>query len=372
MFPGLAGKHLQQRQPGPNAKLSAPTTIAPTGTISIIAGASSGVEPHYAMAYVRNVMDQTKLFEINPYLEAVAKSEGFYSTEFMEQVALTGSLSQLDVPQWVKDTFRVTPEIEPEWHVRMQAAFQASTDNSVSKTINFPSSATLQDIDNAYKLAYETGCNGITVYRDGSKDQQVLSTGTTPQLAPVQSELDLPLIARHLRERPRQVSGITERVRTGHGNLYVTTNFDEDDNPFELFTQLGKAGGCDSAQLEAISRLTSMALRAGIPAQDIIDQLKGITCCPNWDEGVQIKSAPDAVAVSLQRQLDHKNQHSRNFDQAQFQNNQQKDLFRTQETNGNQVGISTVKRCPDCNGNTVHHEGCVSCQDPNCGWNRCE
>ena len=157
---------------------SAPTTIAPTGTISIIAGTSSGIEPLFALSYVRNVMDGTKLLEVNPYFEAVAKKEGFYSTELMEQVAETGTLAYTDVPQWVKNVFRTSHDISPEWHIRLQAMAQKHTDNAVSKTINFPASATVEDVENAYRLAYKLGCKGITVYRDGSKEEQVLSVGT--------------------------------------------------------------------------------------------------------------------------------------------------------------------------------------------------
>ena len=166
-----SAKHLYMRN-------SAPTTIAPTGTISIIAGASSGIEPLFALSYVRNVMDGTRLVEANPYFEAVAKQEGFYSTELMEQVAQEGTLANTDVPEWVKNVFRSSYDITPEWHIRLQAMAQKHTDNSVSKTINFPSTATVEDVANAYTLAYELGCKGITVYRDGSKDEQVLSVGT--------------------------------------------------------------------------------------------------------------------------------------------------------------------------------------------------
>ena len=230
--------------------------------------------PLFALSYVRNVMDHTRLVEGNPYFEAVARHEGFYSAELMEQLAEKGSLEELDVPQWVKTLFRVSHDITPEWHVRMQAAFQRHTDNSVSKTINFPHSAAIADVAEAYLLAYETGCKGITVYRDGSKSEQVLSTGETGR----ETLQELAPATRTPRERPRQIQGITERVRTGHGNMYITINFDENQQPFEVFGTLGKAGGCDSAQLEAISRLVSLALRSGISPEEVIAQLKGITC----------------------------------------------------------------------------------------------
>ena len=205
-------------------------TIAPTGTISIIAGASSGIEPLFALSYVRNVMDNTRLVEGNTYFEAVARHEGFYSPELMEQLAASGSLDDLAVPGWVKDVFRVSHDINPQWHVKMQAAFQTYTDNAVSKTINFPHDATVDDVAEAYRAAYELGCKGITVYRDGSKSDQVLSTGTTTgtqsgESADVRTiEVPGPRVPR---ERPRRTQGITERVRTGHGNMYVTVNLDE-------------------------------------------------------------------------------------------------------------------------------------------------
>ena len=247
---------------------SAPVTIAPTGTISIIAGASSGIEPLFALSYVRNVMDNTRLVEGNGYFEAVARHEGFYSEELMEQLAAVGSLEDLDVPGWVKDVFRVSHDIDPRWHVRMQAAFQTYTDNAVSKTINFPHDATVADVAEAYQSAYALGCKGITVYRDGSKADQVLSTGAVEETAetggqPSVVEIEVPG-PRIPRERPRQTQGITERVRTGHGNMYVTVNLDGEGMPFEVFGTMGKAGGCDAALLEAVSRLVSLACVPGL------------------------------------------------------------------------------------------------------------
>ncbi|MCI0843759.1 MAG: vitamin B12-dependent ribonucleotide reductase [Chloroflexi bacterium] len=345
---------------------SAPTTIAPTGTISIIAGASSGVEPLFALSYVRNVMDNTKLVEGNPYFEAVARQEGFYTEELMEELARTGSLEHLDIPEWVKDVFRVSHDIPPEWHVKMQGAVQEYVDNSVSKTINFPNDASVEDIAGAYMMAYELGCKGITVYRDGSKEGQVLSTGETGQTETGDSDVLTP------RKRPQSIRGVTERVRTGHGNMYVTINFDEADTPFELFGNLGKAGGCDSAQLEAISRLVSLALRSGIEAATVIEQLRGITCCPAWDEGTLVRSGPDAVALALERHTAGTPSREETGASSEMQ------LKFTPQiaTNGNGNGNGHVKeilnarKCPECNTPVIFEEGCMKCVA--CGWNKCE
>ena len=326
---------------------SAPVTIAPTGTISIIAGASSGIEPLFALAYTRNVMDNDRLVETNPYFHAACRTHGFGDQEMLEQVARTGTLEGTDAPGWARNIFRVSRDIAPEWHVRMQAAFQAHTDNSVSKTINLPHDATPDDVERAYMLAYETGCKGITVYRDGSKDRQVLSTGQPDGAAAGETQ------HAEARPRPRQMSGITERFRTGHGNMYITVNFDENCTPFEIFAALGKAGGCDSAQLEAVSRLASLGLRSGLDPWDIVTQLQGITCCPAWDEGTLIRSAPDAMAHMLRRALGER----ANGERA---NGERED-----------TGYSR-RRCPDCQSQVEFREGCEACTNPACGWNKCE
>ena len=353
---------------------SAPTTIAPTGTISIIAGASSGIEPLFALGYVRNVMDNTRLVESNPYFEAVARHEGFYSEDLIEEIARSGTLENLDVPDWVKNVFRTSHDISPEWHVRMQGAAQAQTDNAVSKTINFPHTATVEDVAKSYMLAYELGCKGITVYRDGSKDGQVLSTGDTGRA----EEKEAAVMPMHLtpRSRPQTVQGVTERVRTGHGNMYVTINFDEKQQPFEVFGNLGKAGGCDSAQLEAISRLVSLALRSGIDPSAVLEQLRGITCCPAWDDGTLVRSAPDAVALALERKtygtdgpaaLGHGVQMA--FAPEVVQNG---NGHNHENGNGREHGTVqlTGRRCPDCNTPVIYQEGCLMCIS--CGWNKCE
>ena len=351
---------------------SAPTTIAPTGTISIIAGASSGIEPLFALSYVRNVMDNTRLVEGYSYFEAVAKHEGFYSEELMEQLAEKGSLETLDVPQWVKEVFRTSHDIDPEWHVKMQGAIQKHTDNSVSKTINFPHTATVEDVAEAYMLAYELGLKGITVYRDGSKADQVLSTGETGQNASELGEvLAEPLDTGEFlvpRDRPRTTRGVTERVRTGHGNMYVTINFDEEGKPFEVFGTLGKSGGCDSAQLEAISRLVSLALRSGIDPKNVIEQLRGITCCPAWDSGTLVRSSPDAVALAVERSIVDNGPAGGNAQQPQGA--VQMELINRTTGNGNGNGHTPARKCPDCNTPMIYQEGCLMCVS--CGWNKCE
>ena len=346
---------------------SAPVTIAPTGTISIIAGASSGIEPLFALSYVRNVMDSTRLVEVNPYFEAVARQEEFYTPELMEQVAETGSLEELDpasstgqaVPQWVKDVFRTSHDISPVWHVLMQAAFQAHTDNAVSKTINMPAEATQEDVQEAYLLAYIQNCKGITVYRDGSKADQVLSTGASAPEKGTLEKADEEILTP--RDRPRVMRGVTERFRTGHGNMYITVNFDEDSQPFEMFAALGKAGGCDSANLEAVSRLTSLCLRTGLDPEEIIYNLQGITCCPAWDEGVQISSAPDAMANMLRLWKGQDDPGSK------LPLPQQRGR---EDSNAAPQAISRL-RCPECNARVIFQEGCEACSNPACGWNKC-
>ena len=379
---------------------SAPVTIAPTGTISIIAGASSGIEPLFALSYVRNVMDNTRLVEGNTYFEAVARHEGFYSQELMEQLTEIGSLDDLPVPGWVKDVFRVSHDINPQWHVRMQAAFQTYTDNAVSKTINFPHDATVGDVAEAYQAAYELGCKGITVYRDGSKSDQVLSTGAstgtqTGESADVRTiEVPGPRVPR---ERPRRTQGITERVRTGHGNMYVTVNLDEQNKPFEVFGTMGKAGGCDAALLEAVSRLVSLALRAGIDTEEVTRQLRGITCCPAWDEGTLVRSGPDAVAIVLEQitqgsGVEHggaagvqltlpagfpgyggDGPEVRPWMPSQAGLGASEGLRAPNGNGGNgshDVPGTYAQRCPECNGGVVNQEGCLTCYS--CGWNKCE
>jgi ribonucleoside-diphosphate reductase alpha chain len=307
------------------------TTIAPTGTISIIAGCSSGVEPIFALSFVRKVLDGQELLEVHPLFEEVAKERGFYSEELMKKVAQKGSIQEFEeIPEDVRHIFVTAHDISPEWHVRIQAAFQKYTDNAVSKTCNFPNNATVEEIKDVYMMAYKTGCKGITVYRDGSRDAQVLNIQRKPEYPKVEP-----------RPRPEKTSGITQRVNTGCGHLYVTVNKDE--HGFcEVFAQMGKAGGCAYSQIEATGRLISLALRSGVKAEYIVRQLMGIRCpSPTWQNGDQVLSCADAVAKVLNR------------------------LAGTNITERKDV----MGACPDCGAAIEHEGGCIVCRS--CGFSRC-
>ena len=303
----------------------------------------------------------------------------------MDKVARTGSCQYLsEVPEDVKLLFKVANEISPEYHVRMQAAFQEHTDLAVSKTINMANSATIEDVENSYWLAYRNHCKGITIYRDGSKSMQVLEV-QRPQSqesieesffaqskAPLTNEMSLDeLNLLRTRPRPDLMTGITQRVRTGHGNTYITINFDQNSDPFEVFTTLGKAGGCDAANLEAITRMVSLALRSGISPEDVIDQLQGITCHPVWDQGQLIRSAPDAVATVLRRHINYRKE-GVDLDSvygAQLGLPIQKSSNGEGQTKVPDSVPATGFACPECGGTVAFQEGCVICQI--CAWNQC-
>ncbi|MSQ34126.1 MAG: vitamin B12-dependent ribonucleotide reductase [Dehalococcoidia bacterium] len=353
------------------------TTIAPTGTISIIAACSSGVEPLFALAFVRKQAGM-EMLDTNPMFEQAARAKGFYSEDLMREVAQRGSCRGVPgVPEVVQRVFAASHDIAPEWHVRMQAAFQRHTDNAVSKTINFSHEATMEDVRKAYWLAYKEGCKGITIYRDRSKEEQVLNLVSAPsrqvEAAPdssrqVGTETGSGAIISP-RKRPSVVKGVTERVHTGHGTLYVTINFDEQGGPFELFSTLGKAGGCDSAQLEAISRLISLALRSGIGAEQVVDQLRGITCCPIWSEGVQVRSAVDAVAIVLSRHVPGGMPHGGLQKAAEPQGAQLGFALAPQQGKVQGRPTSAPVRCPECSGDLAYQEGCLTCHS--CGYTKC-
>ena len=305
----------------------------------------------------------------------MAKERGFYSEELMDEVARTGSVQGIDaVPQEVKELFKTSLEIDYKAHVNMQSVYQKHTNLAVSKTINMSNDATKDDVEQAYLMAYQSQCNGITIYRDGSKPTQVLEV---PMRKDNEATAAKAFQGVRKRVRPSEMKGITERIRTGHGNMYVTVNFDEDQKPFEVFSStLGKAGGCESAGMEAISRLISLALRSGIDPMEIVDQLMGITCVPAWDQGTLVGSPADAVALALER---HTSDSPRGRAHQSFATQLKLDTttYKPQAPeNGNGNGLDVTHghgsgvRCPDCNSMTVYQEGCQACLS--CGWNRCE
>jgi ribonucleoside-diphosphate reductase alpha chain len=331
------------------------TTIAPTGSIGIIAGCSGGIEPIFAISYIRaNVLNDEELVEVNPHFEKVAKNEGFFSKELMMKIAKKGSAQGLDeVPAYVQDIFVTAHDITPEWHIRMQAAFQKYVDNAVSKTVNFPNSATTKDIKKVYVLAYELGCKGVTVYRDGSRDKQVLNIGEVKGKVP----------AIKPRARPLVMQGTTRRVETGCGKLYVTIN-EDDQGLFEVFAQMGKSGGCAMSQSEAVSRLISMALRAGVDTEAILKQLRGIRCpSPLLAKGGVVLSCPDAIAQAIERHIKKKRDVG---DEDVIEEATTLDNFIEVREGNNIVGV-----CPDCGGPLIFEEGCSKCLNPSCGYTKC-
>ena len=340
VFPNWEKSFFHKGAEDPKMRNSTVTTIAPTGTISIIAGCSSGIEPLFAVSYIRNVMDNTKLVEVNPYFKGVAKARGFYSKELMERIAEKGSIADFDeIPEDVRRIFVTSHDVSPEWHVRMQAAFQKYTDNAVSKTINLPKKATVDDVRDAYLLAFKLGCKGITIYRDGSRAEQVLSTGKT-------DEKTSPKIDKtaKVKDRPEVLEGFTQKIKTGYGTLYVTVNT-ADGRPFEVFAQIGKSGYSTMADTEAICRLISLSLRSGVPVSKVVEQLKGIGgSSPVFGSGGLISSIPDAIAQVLH---------------AHFGNG---------ESIKKELDISE-EFCPDCGSRIEHEGGCNVCRS--CGYSKC-
>lgn len=380
VFPYWQGSVYEKR--GVKMRNSTVTTIAPTGTISIIAGCSGGIEPQFALVFFRNVMDNTKLPEVHGYFKEVLAREGLYSEELMEKIAEQGSLQEIEeIPESIRRVFVTAHDITPEWHIRMQAAFQKYTDNAVSKTVNFSSMATPEDVEHVYMLAYELGCKGVTIYRDGSRDNQVLNVGRVKEKAPTEEalpEISVPVAAaslspaieasltenvrfdsmdanKHLKPRPDVVDGKTYRAQTPLGTAFVTVNSNGDNEPFEVFTNVGKAGSDTAAVAEAIGRLISLVLR--MPSvlsptdrvKEVVKQLQGIGGMHHLGYGQKtIRSLPDAVAQVLAQHLNLViGENPSEFIQAR-------------------VG----DLCPECgNASLLFQEGCKKCYT--CSYTEC-
>ncbi len=345
------------------------TTIAPTGTISIIAGCSSGIEPLFAVAY-SHIVGNRHLTFVNPQFERLARARGFYSEGLMNKVAAQGTVQGLsEVPADVQQVFVTAHQIAPEWHVRTQAGFQRHLDNGCSKTINLPHTASVEDVGNAYLLAYELGCLGITVFRDGSKSDQVLHVGTAGKTAPAaegpaveggkgMAEPPAPESARQVvKPRPRKVQGVTYRVATPLGTAFITVNTNGNDEPFEVFANVGKAGSDTASVSEAVGRLISMILRLPSPLtpterlREVAGQLKGIGGGRHLGYGrARIRSLPDAIAQVLAEHLG---------------------IAEVEETASSQPTPESVgDLCPECGQATlVFEEGCQKCYS--CGYTEC-
>lgn len=394
------------------------TTVAPTGSISMFFDTSSGIEPNFALSFTKQDKDGHTYRYVNQYLEQALRKSGVYTEELMEKIVLEGSLEKIDgLPHEIKNVFRVAMDISPADHIKAQAAFQKSVENSISKTINFPNEATIQDIEQGFILAWQMGCKGCTLYRDGSRNVQVLNLNKNldkaKSLAPGMENVSLsgtmsngtvaekvekilsgqvlnshtpvnpPIGKALIRERPDAMTGITYRVRTSYGNLFVTINEDEN-GPFEVFSQLGKAGGFFQAQTEAICRMISLALRSGVSIDDIIDQLKGIRG-PDivFANGGTIHSLPDAIGKVLENHAKRGQTELqlRFADEQTPQTTIEPEMVavgggnHTETTNGHSAKKTSVANmghapaCPDCGGNLIMKEGCMTCQM--CGFSKC-
>jgi len=404
------------------------TTVAPTGTISIIAGSSSGIEPLFAVAFLRNQAGSL-MPDVNGDFVRYAREGGWYSDELIQRVAEEGHIHHPQVPELLQRVFVTAHDVSPEWHIRMQAAFQEHTDSAISKTCNFPESSREEDVHRIYELAYELSCKGVTVYRDGSREGQVLSTGktakdvaqkgaTAPARAPLpmdggepyaadgeladargqvaELESELERVRRQLhdaeaenaqrrakRSRPDLLRGMTRRIETPLGTAYVTITEDERGQPFEVFISLGKAGAPLMADVEAIGRLISLALRSGVPMAEIHRQLRGISSDRVIGLGPnKVMSVPDAIGIAIEKWMQEKNE------------GVQQDLLAPQDsaaalpprslaTKPSSPGTGPaqpehrvqrveqvfVGACPDCGSQLEFAEGCMKCHV--CGYSEC-
>ncbi|MFC1553187.1 vitamin B12-dependent ribonucleotide reductase [candidate division KSB1 bacterium] len=359
----------------PQIRNATNTTIAPTGTISIISNCSSGIEPIFAVSYYRNVMDNEILVEVNPLFERIAKECGFYSEELMKKIAEHGTVQDIEeVPEEIRKLFVTAHDISPEAHIRMQAAFQKHCDNAVSKTVNFSNDCTADDISKVYKLAYELGCKGVTVYRDRCRETQVLNIAHKEEEKPIEVESGKTFDRQETvrdeeskiipRKRGKITYGATEKIVTSDGTLYVTINQDEF-GLCEVFTNIGKHGSDAAAWSEAVGRLISLCLRSGVSLRSIVKQLRGITSRPIWQDGIQILSVPDAIGRALSRYVNDEGIEIK-IPISTGQNAAQEVLEEHSFTIDQKTEFSS---CPDCGSPVEHEGGCMVCRS--CGFSRC-
>src|SRR6058998_2262650 len=384
------------------------TTVAPTGTISIIAGCSSGIEPLFAVAFMRNQAG-VLMPDVNEDFVAIAKREGWYSDELMKKIAEAGHIHFDAVPATWQRVFVTAHDVTPEWHIQMQAAFQDFTDSAISKTCNFANDATEEYVEQIYRYAYQLGCKGVTVYRDGARENQVLSTGSTAKkvqeqatggtagkdaltealsrIAELETELHLTrdrlhdveaenLQRRAKRSRPDLLKGSTRRVESPLGTMYVTITEDDKGQPFEVFMSLGKAGGALMADVEAIGRLISLALRSGVPLPEIYRQLRGISSDRAVGLGPnKVMSVPDAIGIAIEKWMQEKQGVQQDLlessgtaapAQAEVVRGAMGDAALRAARGPEQDFIGA---CPDCGSQLAFIEGCAKCHV--CGFSEC-
>lgn len=379
-FPNFPGSKYDR--PGlPPLRNATTTTIAPTGTISIIAGTSGGIEPLFSIAFTRQILDNDRLIEVNPLFASVAKERGFYRPELITALAEKGSLEDFpEIPQDVKEVFVTAHQISPEWHIRMQAAFQKFTDNAVSKTVNFPRKATVEDVAEVYLLAYQLGCKGVTVYRDGSIEDQPMQKGIKKEKSTMTAVRPRPLPAgtawgkiRPI-QRPVRLIGITDCKRTPEGNLYLTLNY-YNNRPIELFAQIGKAGSDIMAFTEAIARLVSLAFRCGIDPEAVAEQLIGIGGSRSLGFGPQrVRSVPDAIGQFLYDCLKNprlpEDQSSTVQENLNFPDHDEGSAAETSSKEISSRSSVAFNLCPSCGMYAfAYFEGCAKCLA--CGYSEC-
>ncbi len=354
------------------------TTVAPTGTLSMIADTSGGCEPEFSLIWYKRVMEGEELPYFLEYFEEVAKREGFWRSDLVQEILENhGSPRGLaEVPAKWQKVFAVAHDVAPDWHVRMQAGFQEHCDAAVSKTINLPREATVDDVKKAYLLAFELKCKGITVYRDGSREDQVLNIGVAEAEKPQEVKVVVPAeAAAPLRPRPRPdvITGRTQKILTGYGALYVTIN-EDDKGLFEVFAQIGRGGGYTASFTEGIARLVSLCLRSGVPVDEIIDQLEGIRS-PRIavDHGERVYSIPDAVARAMKRHIGMQKTGVQppveTFDELGGAVETDVELEKEARDVEEMLKKGLNPECPECGKQLTYEEGCVKCLS--CGYSEC-
>jgi ribonucleoside-diphosphate reductase alpha chain len=386
------------------------TTVAPTGTISIFADCSGGIEPLFAVAFMRNQAG-SMMPDVNQDFVRIAKEQDWYSDALMERIAEEGHIHFDEVPADVQRLFVTSHDVTPPWHIRMQAAFQEFTDSAISKTCNFPNEAREEDVREIYLQAYALKAKGVTVYRDGCRPMQVLSTGKTGRSEKAASGTTADLEAAladareenhrlrqefeaargalrdleikhqkrlHKKMRPDVLLGTTRKMRSPLGDLYVTVNEDEDGRPFEVFATLGKAGGAAMADAEALGRLISLALRSGIPLADISKQLRGISCDRAVGIGPnKVLSVPDAIGQVLELHMAEKEGIQQELpiagspaaEAAAVRARPPAQAELQPQVEAYDPGDTFMGTCPECSADLQFAEGCVKCVA--CGYSEC-